>query len=184
VNVHLRWTTPAERQHHHVGPDPPQQTPTTEWGAQPPTPDPKPKRRGRKLLIAGAIVGGLLAFAAMNSDTTSTPTATEAEAPAGSGISKGVGSKDATADVKLGKIAQPDAIGVRYGTVHIVNHSDGISDYYIEVAILDASGTNIGWTNAVADHVKPGQKAEAKIMITEDDAASVEITEVQRTASS
>jgi hypothetical protein len=159
-------------------------TPTPEWGVQPPTPNPKKKRRGRKLLIAGAIVGGLLAFAAVNSsDTTSTPTATEAEAPAGSAISKGVGSKDATADVKLGKIAQPDAIGVRYGTVHIVNHSDGISDYYIEVAILDASGTNIGWTNAVADHVKPGQKAEVKIMITEDDAASVEITEVQRTAS-
>jgi hypothetical protein len=162
----------------------PTPTPTAEWGAQPPAPNPKPKRRGRKLLIAAAIVGGLLAFAAMNSsDTTSTPTATEAEAPAGSGVSKGVGSKDATADVKLGKIAQPDAIGVRYGTVHIVNHSEGISDYYIEVAILDASGTNIGSTIAVADHVKPGQKAKAEIMITEDDAASVEITEVQRTAS-
>ena len=113
----------------------PTPSPTAEWGAQPPTPNPKPKRRGRKLLIAGAIVGGLLAFAAMNSsDTTSAPTATEAEAPAGSGVSTGVGSKDATADVIIGqdRPARRHRRPLRHRP--LVNHSDGISDYYIELA--------------------------------------------------
>jgi hypothetical protein len=95
-----------------------------------------------------------------------------------------ISSKDATGDVNLGAIGQPDAIGFRTGTVHITNNSSGTSDYYIELAILDAAGTNIGWTNAVAEHVKPGQKARVEFHVTEDGADSVEITEVRRTASS
>jgi hypothetical protein len=150
------------------------------------TPAPKPRRGRARYWVAAAVIGfAVYAYAQNPSPSTSVEsnanpqTTTETD----SGISQGLGSQDATGDVELGRIRPPDAIGIREATVYISNHSEGTSDYYIEFAVLDAAGTNIGMTNATADNVRPGQKARTEIMVTEDGAAKVEITEVQRTAS-
>jgi hypothetical protein len=148
------------------------------WPTQP---LPSSHRRGRKVVIAiAAGIAGLFLIGAIfgNSDQ---PNST---APEHSGISKGLGSADATADVDKIRINQPDAIGVRNGFVQVTNHSQGTSDYSIELRVLDSSGVNVGTAYATADRVEPGQTAKADFMVTDDGADRVEVTEIQRTASS
>jgi hypothetical protein len=156
--------------------------PTPDWGAQLPTPNPKPKRRGRKLLIALSIVGGLLlVVAVVGNETPSDPAPAAAEAPT-SGMSQGLGAKDASADVKIVAFGEGE-----FGSeveLLITNHSDGRSDYYVEISLLDADGTNVGWTNATAMAVESGQKAKATASVIEDGAVKAKVHEVQRTASS
>jgi hypothetical protein len=166
----------------------PTPTPTPEWGAQPPTPNPKPKRRGRKLLIALSIVGGLLLVGAVvGNGTPSDPAPAAAAAPKPkpkpkSGVSQGLGTKDASADVKI--VAFTKGEFSSEVELLITNHSDGRSDYYVELSLLDADGTNVGWTNAMAMAVEPGQKAKATAPVVEDGAVKAKVHEVQRTASS
>jgi hypothetical protein len=164
----------------------PTPTPTSEWGAQLPTPNPKPKRRGRKLLIALSIVGGLLLVGAVvGNETPSDPAPAAAEAPKPkpkSGVSQGLGAKDASADVKI--VAFDEGEFGSEVELEITNHSDGRSDYYVELSLLDADGTNVGWTNATAMAVEPGQKAKATAPVIDDGAVKAKVHEVQRTASS
>jgi hypothetical protein len=146
------------------------------WPTQPPR-----RRWGRKILLTiAACIAGLFLIGAIfgNSDQ---PNTTE---PQHSGISKGLGSADAAGDVDKIRVNQPDAIGVRYGFVQVTNHSKGTSDYSIELRVLDSSGVNVGTAYASADRVEPGQTAKATFMVTEDGADRVEITKLQRTASS
>jgi hypothetical protein len=130
------------------------------------------------LVIIGALLA-ILAVAALTSDPVSTPAAE----PADSGISKGLGTKDASADIKLLSFRHRD-YGEYQGTIEIVNHSDGTSDYYIELVILDQAGTNIDWTNAVAQQVRPGQRAVVHFSTFEKLAAKAQVTEIQRVSSS
>jgi hypothetical protein len=150
----------------------------------PGNPPPQPKPFYRKVwfwLLVGFLLfmGGCTALvvgAASSIDTATEPTTVD-------GISKGAGSADASGDVRIVSLGQPDAIGIRNGVLEVTNHSKGRSDYYIELTVLDASGTNIGMANASVDSLNPGQKARATFHVTEDDAAKVEINEIQRTAS-
>ena len=135
-------------------------TTTPGWAPQP-LPE-KNHQRGRNIVLAIAI--GLIGLFAV-----------------GSLADQGGG--DATSDVRVTMAVQPDTLGFRPGVVHITNNSSKTSDYYVEVAVLDSDGNNIGWTNATANHVEPGQNAKAEITITELGAAKVEVTKVQRTAS-
>jgi hypothetical protein len=122
---------------------------------------PESHRRGRKVVIWIAVaIGGLFLIGSL----------------------AGPSSSDATDDASVTMAAQADALGFRPGVVHITNSSSSTSDYYVEVAILDSDGDNIGWTNATANHVEPGQHARADITVTELGAAKVEVTKVQRTA--
>jgi hypothetical protein len=130
------------------------------------------------LVIIGALLS-ILAVAALTSDPVSIPVATSAD----SGISKGLGTKDAAADVKLLSFRHR-GYGEYQGTIEIVNHSEGTSDYYIELVILDQAGTNIDWTNAVAQQVRPGQRAVVKFSTFEKLAAKAQVTQIQRTSSS
>jgi hypothetical protein len=148
----------------------------------PPAWQPPRRRGGRKvvLTIAAGIAGLFLIGAILgNSDQPNTTAAQH------SGISKGLGSADASADIdKIRLSTTADAIGIKQGFVQITNHSKGISDYYIEMRIMGATGVNLGMTNATADNVEPGQTARADFMVTDDSADHVEIVQVQRTASS
>ena len=165
-------------------------TPTPEWGAPPPTPNPKKKRP--IMSVVGLVIGGLLVVGVVNSamsgdnqpQATGSQTSTEAPAKAkkDSGVSSGLGTKDATADVKVVGISGNEFL--REVELLITNHSSGLSDYYVELSLLDASGTNVGWTNALVQALEPGQKARAKAPITDDSAVKVKVHEVQRTASS
>jgi hypothetical protein len=101
------------------------------------------------------------------------------------GVSHGLGSTNATGDVdKIRVDTTPDAIGFKQGFVQVTNHSSGTSDYSIKLRVLGATGVNLGMANATAHAVAPGQTAKAKFMLTDDSADRVEITEIQRTASS
>ena len=165
-------------------------TPTPEWGAQPPTPNPNKKRPNK--IVVGLVIGGLLVLGVVNSamsgdnqpQATGSQTSTEAPAKAkkDSGVSSGLGTKDATADVKVVGISGNEFL--REVELLITNHSSGRSDYYVELSLLDASGTNVGWTNALVQALEPGQKARAKAPIPDDSAVKVKVHEVQRTASS
>jgi hypothetical protein len=161
------------------GPIPPPSAPSPQWGQAPP-----PKKRRNTGLILLVVIGGLLAvlaIAMLNGDPTSTTV--EESASSSQGISKGLGTKDAAADVKLLSFRHR-GYGEYQGTIEIVNHSDGTSDYYIELVILDQAGTNIDWTNAVAQQVRPGQRAVVHFSTFEKLAAKAQVTQIQRTSSS
>jgi hypothetical protein len=161
----------------------------TQWGPAPPLSPPTPpgqpaappaKRRSRNqtiLLIAAAIGLTLLAVNAMISGGSLDSGGSQANP-----VSRGVGAKDAAGDVELLSFTDSG-----YGTweiqLGITNHSAGTSDYYIELGVEDASGTNIGWTNALAQDIKSGQRAVATAYVTEEGAQKVVVTKVQRTAS-
>jgi hypothetical protein len=167
---------------------PPPNTPPSQWGQTPPAP-PRKKRSAWQiilLMIVGLfVIGGISNALTGGDDSTGSSAVTSAprSEPADSGISKGLGTKDASADVKLLSFRHR-GYGEYQGTIEIVNHSDGISDYYIELVILDQAGTNIDWTNAVAQQVHPGQRAIVHFSTFEKLAAKAQVTEIQRTSSS
>jgi hypothetical protein len=161
-------------------PSQPPTPPPPQWGQPPPAPPRKKRSTGQIILlvIVGLFVIGGISNALDGSDPSTTPSS---PAATGSGISKGLGSKDASGDVKLLSFRH-GAYGEYKGTIEIVNHSDGTSDYYIELVILDQDGTNIDWTNAVAEHVRPSQRALVRFSTFEKLAHKAVITEIQRTS--
>jgi hypothetical protein len=104
----------------------------------------------------------------------------------GETVSRGLGAKDATADVKLLSFQRADVEGgvVRHvGRLLITNHTSGPSDYYIEVSIENKAGTQVDWANPTAEHVQPGQQARISFEVFDHpDAHRAVVREVQRTA--
>jgi hypothetical protein len=117
------------------------------------------------------------------------PPTTEAPPTTDSDISRGAGSRDASADVGVPVMDPPDVIGVSYVHVPVTNNSSGRSDYFIELAIESADGaTQYETTFATLSSVEPGQSASAEGMVAWGSAgapadATVRTTTVQRTAS-
>ena len=112
------------------------------------------------------------------------PTADNGGGAATNRIDPGIGSRDASGDVKVG--ACKTDFGIITCKLTIVNHSDGESDYYIEATIEDSSGAKIGTANTAVTGVEAGQKAYDKLTGTvtgNAKDADVRITTVQRTAS-
>lgn len=106
-------------------------------------------------------------------------------APPAETVSPGLGSKDASADVKLASFQRVSEYGqVHYvGKLVITNHSSKPSDYYVELSIENAAGDNVGWTNAIAEHVRPGQLARVSFEVFDEGAHKAVVHEVQRTES-
>jgi L-ribulose-5-phosphate 3-epimerase UlaE len=132
----------------------------------------------KKLIISLLVGGALLAACSLPEETTTDTSAKEGK------ISKGAGTKDATADVKLVSFKKVDhGYGfVEYvGVLQVVNHSEKSSDYYIEISIENKAGDNIGWSNAVVEHLKPGQKAKTEFSSVDKGAYKAVIHEIQRT---
>lgn len=99
-------------------------------------------------------------------------------------ISQGLGSQDASKDVKVVSFKGPDAVGMYTATVEVTNHSSGTSDYYIEANVLDASGTVTDYTNGLVNNLQPDARATVELIpVTAADGYKIQITEVQRTAS-
>lgn len=146
----------------------------------------RPRRWHRRTMIATAILvaAGFLSACAGNGGATTRP-----PDPPTEDVSQGLGSKDATADVALVGYTPPvidpeiGMIQLGKGQLDVINNSSKTSDYYIELNVLDANGTIIGWTNAAVPKLQPDAKASISFETIEDGAASVTITEVQRTAS-
>jgi hypothetical protein len=72
------------------------------------------------------------------------------------GISSGLGGSDASGDVKIGRCA------TEFGTITceltITNKSGGTSDYYVEAALEDKSGTNVGSATPPPRTSRPGRR--------------------------
>lgn len=100
------------------------------------------------------------------------------------GVSKGIGSADATKDVKMGAPQFP------YGTVEIpvtvTNHSSKTSDYNIEAAVYDTSGAKVATADTFIEQVEPGGHARDKLIALPSQSVydgSAKLTTVERTAS-
>jgi hypothetical protein len=172
------------------GPTPTQSSPQPpELGHQPPPPPRKRMSRRQKTLLLPAGLGlavFAIAMASCSVETSTeppTPAAGAKNAPRADKVSQGLGTKDASADVRIVSF-QAGQFGQSEAKLEITNHSNGTSDYYIEVAFEDGAGPNIDWGNAVAQHVEPGQKAIVTTTTFKESAERVKITEIQRTASS
>lgn len=139
----------------------------------------------KKIIIAGAIVlGAVVIGAATSGHHTSSTTAP----PTTPGISKGLGSQDASADIKLGAKWTDNGYGMITGTFTVTNHSSKRSTYFIDLALVSADGkTQYSTDLGTASNIEPGQTAVEKILMTPSEkvpaSAVIKITGVQRTAS-
>ena len=159
-------------------------TPTPEWGAQPPTPNPKKKRP--IMSVVGLVIGGLLVVGVVNSAMSNQPTTSRRpdQHPSPREGQEGLrasarGSAPRTRRRTSRWLAQRERVPPRGG---VADHQPQLKATTVELSLLDASGTNVGWTNALVQALEPGQKARAPI--TDDSAVKVKVHEVQRTASS
>lgn len=130
-----------------------------------------------KVAIAAVLLIGTACSAATSSSS----------APAGSGkVSSGLGSQDATGDVRIGRCHDGGAYlheAVDCGLT-ITNHSGGTSDYYVEAQAFKGSTIVGTLINASASSVPAGATAKVKLSgIADGRWDRVTITQIQRTAS-
>jgi hypothetical protein len=75
-----------------------------------------------------------------------------------SGVDKGIGSADASADVSGAVLGQPDAIGFRTVMLTVTNNSSKRSNYMIDLSIESPDGTTQYDTSfASVNNLEPGQ---------------------------
>lgn len=107
-------------------------------------------------VTSGAVVAPSTASAAASS-------ANKSSASKSTGISQGLGTKDASADVKVGKLAYAEDSGTQL-TLTVTNHSSKRSDYIIDVALETASGSQqLDDSPALAENLDPGQSTKVKV---------------------
>lgn len=166
--------------------------PPPAFNQAPPPPAPQPVKKSRKwrwiLLVSGfVVIGGCGALVV--GGVAAVDEAADQAAESNGGISNGVGSADATADVGTPVLEAPDAIGVSYIRIPVTNNSSGRSDYFIEMVVESADGaTQYETTLASLSAVEPGQSATAEGMVAWGSDpmpadATARVTTVQRTAS-
>jgi hypothetical protein len=158
----------------------------------PPGPVP-PRKKSHKLrwTLLG-LTGGIVAIIAIVSaagggtaKTTTPATPTNNQSP---GVSRGIGSQDATGDVKLGSYTT-DAIKVGHVAVTVTNHSSKRSDYVITVALESADGhTQYDTADVYVQNLEPGQTTSQGGMFVNTSTnppptAKLVIQSVERTAS-
>jgi hypothetical protein len=155
---------------------------------------PPTKRRRWPWILVGVVGtfvvlgGGCAALIGGAAKQVADSAAKQAEVAAEGGVSNGIGSQDAAADVGTPTMAAPDAIGIVYVQLPVTNHSSGRSDYFIDVAIESADGaTQLGTTSAFVQGLEAGQSTTAEAMVADAGSlpadAVIRITAVQRTAS-
>lgn len=196
----------------HQPPMPPPAPPTS---SMPPPAAPAAKKKKRWPWVVGVLVVLVGIGAAMGSGdkdaadtaapaTKETPAAeadastadveqvadeTPVEEPAAdSGISKGLGSKDASADVTEVQIIRDDDefMPIDEVSVKVTNNSEKRSDYFIDVSIESADGSmKIDSTTIYVENLEPGQSTVQTGMLLEDlpDDAVPSVKSIQRTAS-
>jgi hypothetical protein len=104
-----------------------------------------------------------------------------------SGVDKGIGSADASADVSGAVLGQPDAIGFRTVMLTVTNNSSKRSNYMIDLSIESPDGTTQYDTSfASVNNLEPGQTTNVDALSTTRDIpvdAIVTIKTVSRLAS-
>jgi hypothetical protein len=157
----------------------------------PPGPVP-PKKKSHKLRWTLLGLGGIVAIIAIATaaaggaaKTTTPSTPTNNQSP---GVSRGIGSQDATGDVKLGSYTT-DVIKVGHVGVTVTNHSSKRSDYMITVALESADGrTQYDTADVYVQNLEPGQSTSQDGIFTNTSTnppatAKLVLKSVERTAS-
>lgn len=144
----------------------------------PPSTPPAPPKKKRH--IGWWILAAIIVLVAVGVSQTESGTDTDTDSD---GVSKGLGSQDASDDVEMGSCSADFSILTCELT--ITNPTDGASDYYVEATIYDAADANIGTANTFVSRVDAYGTAHAKLTGTFTGKwDSIRLTEVQRTASS
>jgi hypothetical protein len=131
-------------------------------------------------LLAAVSLGSLSACESSNEDTSKSGSKTE------STVGKGIGSKDASADVTSIECTGPDAIGMFSAKVTITNNSSKPSDYFITIVAESSDGaTRYDDTIVTAMALNSGQTTTVEGPFLNDLPAGAicKVSEVQRTAS-
>lgn len=187
-------------------PPPPNYGPPSNYG---PPPAYQPKRKTRfyqrwlfwvpaaiiVIIIASVSAGGSGSKNTASGTSPTTPAGTTphgathatSKAPSPS-VSRGVGSKDASGDVKIGRLTVDKVLGMPKVIVTVTNHSSKRSDYAITLALESADGrTQLDTADVFVQNLEPGQSSRqegdffsARRVPT---GAMVVLQEVERTAS-
>jgi hypothetical protein len=167
---------------------PTQNYPQYPYPPQPPTP-PLPPKKSHKLRWVLIGIAGIVAVIAIasNAGGDKTHSATPSTTPS-AGVSHGIGSQDASGDVKLGKYTA-DSVGFGHVQVTVTNHSSKRSDYLITVALESGNGrTQYDTALVTVQNLEPAQSSNqdgAFVSLTSKPPATAKLTlkEVERTAS-
>ena len=123
-------------------------------------------KKKRVLFPAALLLVILLAVAAGGGGGDDDTTNTSAVAAQGdNGVSTGFGTKDASADVKVGTLGDADILGFRKPELTITNNSSKRSNYFVELSLESADGkTQHDTANATAQNVEPGQSTAGTVL--------------------
>jgi len=145
-----------------------------------------------RVALATASVGVVVASSVLVTACSSTAggsSSSHSPAKPKSSISHALGSKDATGDVKIGKITVDSVLGFPSAPVTVTNHSSKRSNYLIEISLESADGkTQIDTADVAVDNLEPGQSTVQKAQFTTSDklpaGAKLVIKSLDRLASS
>lgn len=192
---HPQQPYPPQQEGYQQGPPPGYQGMPPQQGWQQPAPLPKKKHTFRNIVLGaiGAIVLIVIIATAASGSKKDNGANNGNNQPAGTttsaapGVSKGLGSKDASGDIKLGK---PDASNGFSIDVPVTakNSSSKRSDYIVSLSLESADGsTQYDTATALLENVEPGQTATDTASFLKQSklppGAKIVIKEVQRTAS-
>ena len=145
----------------------------------------RPWYRKKRWWILGLVAVIIVASVAGSSGGDKAPTVTVA------GVDKGIGSRDASADVQVVSLGAKDILGHRTAELSITNNSSKRSNYIIELTLESPDGkTQYDSTIATASNVEPGQTTGGTVLpftktgpaAGTDAAPVVKVKSVSRTA--
>lgn len=132
------------------------------------------------------VIGIISAVAGGGSDSGSDSASSGGGTESPSGISKGIGSQDAAADVVNLDCGAVDALGFRTPKITVQNNSSKPSDYYIEIVAESADGSQrFDFTNLTISSLGAGQTmTQDAVPFTNEipDGSVCKVSELQRTA--
>ena len=115
-----------------------------------------------RLIVVTLAAFGLAACggSAAQPSNTSAPT-TSRPATTTTSVSHDFGSKDASADVTIGKLTTDPTLNIPEVSVTVTNHSSKRSNYIIEVSLESADGkAQLDTTAATVENLEPGQSSK------------------------
>jgi len=111
------------------------------------------------------VLGLVAVIVAISVASSQGETKVELNTPALTGVDKGIGSQDASADVKVVGLGDKDVLGFREPELLITNNSSKRSNYIIELSLESPDGkTQYDSTIATASNVEPGQSTGGSVI--------------------
>lgn len=123
----------------------------------------RPFWKKKRVILPAIVVLLIIVLVASNGGddkdaSTNSPTA-------GSEVSKGLGARDASGDVTVVRLADPDVLGFRTAEVKITNNSSKRSNYLVELSLESTDGrTQYDTAVATAQNVDPGQTTGGSVL--------------------